>query len=158
MKRDYLEALGLEKAQIDGIMAENGKSIETYRNRCLAMEEELNALHETVASLEALKEERARLVEDLNRCTTEAEAFRDGVIASLVAEAAPSSAMASEALCRRLKEEAVRGGDLKEALCHLRETDPDAFRHGNTVLPIFSAAVFAPAEEFPSLSSAIRRR
>ncbi len=158
MKREFLEKMGLDKLQIDAVMAENGKSIEGYRSHCLALEEELAGLKNTAATCEELKADNTRLQEELTRQAAEADAFRDGVIASLVAEAAPSSAMASETLCRRLREEAARGGDLRAALRHLKETDPDAFRRGGTVLPLFAAAVLTPGEEFPSLSSPLRRR
>ena len=46
MKRDFLESLGLDKAGIDAIMTENGKSIEALRQRCEALEEEIRTLRE----------------------------------------------------------------------------------------------------------------
>ncbi len=155
MKREFLEKLGLGKAAIDAVMTEHSKSIEEYRNRAVGMEEELNALRETLFGVTA---ERDALSDLLAKQTEEAEAFRRRVILSAVTEARPSSDMAKQELCRRLDEEAQKGEDLKEALGRIRETDPDAFRKSEAVLPFFSVVHHANEETFPSLSTAMKRR
>ncbi|MBE6621940.1 MAG: hypothetical protein E7630_03200 [Ruminococcaceae bacterium] len=155
MKRDFLEKLGLSKATIDAIMTEHGKSTEEYRNRCLAAEEELTALREAA---EAANSQKESLMQTLAEQTAEAEAFRDRVILSLVEEAGPSSSMAKTALCRRLTEEALMGKDPREVLLQLEESDPDAFRKDGVLRPYFSTGSQGAVEDFPTLSSALKRR
>lgn len=155
MKREFLEKLGLSKATIDAIMTEHGKSTEEYRNRCLAAEEELTTLREAA---EAANTQKESLMQTLAEQTAEAEAFRDRVILSLVEEAGPSSSMAKTALCRRLTEEALMGKDPREALLQLKESDPDAFRKDGVLRPYFSTGSQGAVEDFPTLSSALKRR
>lgn len=155
MKREFLEKLGLNKATIDAIMTEHGKSTEEYRNRCIAAEEELAALREAA---EAVNAEKESLKQTLAEQTAEAEAFRDRVILSLVEEAGPSSSMAKTALCRRLTEEALMGKDPREVLLQLKESDPDAFRKDGVLRPYFSTGSQGAVEDFPTLSSALKRR
>lgn len=155
MKREFLEKLGLSKATIDAIMTEHGKSTEEYRNRCLAAEEELTTLREVA---EAANTQKESLMQTLAEQTAEAEAFRDRVILSLVEEAGPSSSMAKTALCRRLTEEALTGKDPREVLLQLKESDPDAFRKDGVLRPYFSTGSQGTVEDFPTLSSALKRR
>ncbi len=155
MKREFLEKLGLSKAAIDAVMAEHGKGLEEAHRRYAEAEEALTALCQTSESLTA---ERDRLKEALAQQTKEAENLRHKFILSLVAEACPSSGMAKEALYSRLSEEARRGSDLRGVLAALRETDPDAFGKPENAFPYFSVLSEAVVEEFPPLSSALKRR
>ncbi|MBQ4064940.1 MAG: hypothetical protein IJD10_02455 [Clostridia bacterium] len=151
MKREFLEKLGLGKEAIGAVMAEHGKGIEELRLRCEALEKE-------ASERLALAEENEGLKTALAEQTAAFEGFRDKVIAAAVAEAMPSSGMAKEALIGRLKEAALKGGDLAETVRRLKESDPDAFLRGETVFPVFSAVSMSSVEEFPPLSSALKRR
>ncbi len=152
MKRDFLEKLGLSKAAIDAVMAEHGKAIEELRQR-------LDALQKEAAVASSLAEEKAALSATLAETISSFEAFRDNVIASMAADAKPSSEMAKEALIRHLTEAAQQGGDLRDTVRCLKEQDPNAFRkEGETVLPVFSAVSFASEEDVPSLALSMRRR
>lgn len=155
MKREFLEKLGLGKAAIDAVMTEHGKSTEEARRRYTEAEEALASLRETATTVTA---ERDALQQSLTAATAEAEAFRNRVILSMVAEACPSSGMAKQELYRRLTEEALQGSDLREALMHLKESDPDAFRKDGVSLPVFSVMSRSVTEEFPSLSTGLKRR
>lgn len=155
MKREYLEKLGLSKTIIDAVMAEHGKSVEEARRHETEREEELSSLRETLSGITA---ERDALSDLLAKRTEEAEAFRRRMILTMVTEARPSSDMAKQEIYRRLEVEAQKGEDLKEALERMRETDPDAFRKDEAVLPFFSTVHHADEETFPSLSSAMKRR
>ncbi len=151
MKREFLEKLGLGKEAIGAVMAEHGKSIEELRLRCEAMEK-------TEAKLTALTKEAETLKKALAEKIAAFASFRDRVIASVIADAHPSSELARAEMIRRLCAASERGEDLKEALRGLREEDPDAFAKRSTSLPVFSAVCFASEGDFPSLSTAMRRR
>jgi len=155
MKREFLEKLGLGKAAIDAIMTEHGKNTEEARRRYTEAEEALASLRDTAAAVTA---ERDALKRSLAEATAGAEEFRNRVILSMVAESCPSSGMAKEALYRRLTEEALQGADLREALMRLKESDPDAFRKDSVSLPCFSVMSRPVTEEFPSLSTGLKRR
>lgn len=155
MKREFLEKLGLGKAAIDAVMTEHGKSTEEARRRYTEAEEALASLRDTAATVSA---ERDALQQSLAKTTAEAEDFRNRVILSMVAEACPSSGMAKEALYRRLTEEALQGADLRETLMRLKESDPDAFRKEEASLPCFSVMSRTVTEEFPPLSTGLKRR
>jgi hypothetical protein len=155
MKREFLEKLGLGKAAIDAVMTEHGKSTEEARRRYTQAEEALASLREAAAAVTA---ERDTLQQSLTEATAGAEEFRNRVILSMVAEACPSSGMAKQELYRRLTEEALRGTDLREALIRLKESDPDAFRKEGASFPCFSVMSRSVTEEFPSLSTGLKRR
>ncbi len=160
MKREFLEKLGLGKAAIDAVMAENGKSIEELRLRCEEQEKEkeIASLKEEKEQFSALSEEKEGLKKALADANTAFEAFRDGVITSAAAEAMPSSTMAKKELIRCLREASEKGEDLRETVRRLKEADPDAFLKSGAGYPLFSTACFSCVEEFPPLSSALKRR
>ena len=127
MKRDFLESLGLDKAGIDAIMTENGKSIEALRQRCEALEEENRTLREEKEEALRKAAEDDAEIKRLRDACERAEAFRQNVIAEFIAEAAPASALAAAEIRRLLSEEAERGAPLREALARLKKADPAAF-------------------------------
>ena len=151
MKREFLEKLGLGKEAIGAVMAEHGKSIEELRLRLEQAEGEASAVP-------TLSEENRVLKETLTKQQEIFTAFRDKVIASLVAEAHPVSALTRSELIRRLCQASEQGEDLKDTLRQLREEDPDAFAKRGGTLPVFSAVCFASEEDSSALSIAMRRR
>lgn len=132
MKRDFLEALGLNKDVIDAIMAENGKSIEALRLRCQSLEE-------ITAQRDVAFQENTALKEELQKTADTFTAFRDGVIHRLVSEARPSSALAEKELIRLMTEAANEGRDLCQTMEALKESTPDGFQTEHCNAPIFSA-------------------
>ena len=140
MKREFLEELGLDKATIDEIMSEHGKSVSALKERC-------KDLTEKESIIAALTEERDGLIASLSAESEKLTAFKSGIIDSIVKEARPSSALAEKELRRVLSE--CECGNIKEELKRIMESDPDAFRHETVSVPYFSA--FNPCDmPFPT--------
>ncbi len=103
--------------------------------------------------IQTIMEDHEALKQQLARQEAEAEAFRNDVIAELVAEAHPSSAMAEAETIRQLTEAVRRGDNVNEALHRLKESDPGAFQGKAVSGPIFSVATVGTVEEFPAVAS-----
>jgi hypothetical protein len=70
MKRKFLEDMGLTKEQVDLIMSENGKDIETHKNDAQKYKDDLVKAQETLKSFDgvdvtALRGQITKLTEDL---------------------------------------------------------------------------------------------
>lgn len=65
MKREFLEDLKLEKEMIDKIMAENGKDIESEKQKVIAKQTELDSLNDTKKDLEQQIKDRDKQLKEL---------------------------------------------------------------------------------------------
>lgn len=66
MKRTDLEAMGLTEEQIETIMAQNGKDIQSEKAKASMKDDELSALRESAKELEALKKQNMTDIELAN--------------------------------------------------------------------------------------------
>ena len=140
MKRDFLEAFGLNKADIDAILAENGKHLDALRQQYRVLEEERAKWEEEKAALETQRQTAEEELARLRQSAAEADRFREAVINGFVSEAKPASTLAEREIRRQLNETAKDGGDPREALARLKSDDPGAFcRDEEPERPIFAS-------------------
>lgn len=151
MKREFLETMGLDKENVDRIMAENGADIEREKAKNATVKEDLekaqSALSDREKDLEALKktagdaESTKKQLEELQeKYTKEAEAHKaeiaerdyDAAVASHVADLKFSSKGAKAAFVADLKAKKLEIKDGKldgfdKYLEEAKKADPEAF-------------------------------
>lgn len=76
MKRQFLEDLGLSKEQIDSIMAENGKDIESAKDGVKALEGKVQNLESENTALKGQVSDRDKQLETLKASTGDNEALK----------------------------------------------------------------------------------
>lgn len=151
MKREFLEAMGLDKENVDRIMAENGADIEREKAKTATVKEDLEkaqtALSDREKDLESLKktagdaESTKKQLEELqDKYTKETEAHKaeiaerdyDAAVSSHVADLKFSSKGAKAAFVADLKAKklVIKDGKLDGFDKYLEEAkkdDPEAF-------------------------------
>lgn len=132
MKREFLEELGLDKAVIDAIMSEHGKSVTALKEQCREGEEK-----DTVIS--SLTKENDELKCRLDNEIKARSSFKEGVIDEMISEASVSSSLAGAEIKRILL--SCQDGKIKAKLNELMTSCPDAFVKDRVSMPIFSVSV-----------------
>lgn len=155
MKRKFLEDLGLEKEQVDSIMAEHGKSIkadadviaeleelkttaETLQNQLTERDNDLEELKTKATSSEDLEEKLAELQEKYTAETEahKAELEKQRKLSEIKLGVIKAGARNEKAVMALLDSEQIKVNDdgvhgLKEQLEALSESDPYLFDTGN---------------------------
>lgn len=151
MKREFLEAMGLDKENVDKIMAENGADIEREKAKTAAVKEDLEAARQQLSDrekdLEELKKTagdaevtKKQLEELQTKYTAESEAHKaeiaardyDAAVAGHVAGLKFSSKGAKAAFVAGLKAKKLEVKDGKldgfdKYLEDAKKADPEAF-------------------------------
>lgn len=151
MKREFLEAMGLDKENVDKIMAENGADIEREKAKTATVKEDLEkaqealsdrekdleALKKTAGDAESTKKQLEELQEKYNKETEAhkaeiAERDYDAAVASHVADLKFSSRGAKAAFVADLKAKKLEIKDGKldgfdKYLEEAKKADPEAF-------------------------------
>lgn len=134
MKREFLEELGLERAVIDAIMSEHGKSVTSLKEQCRENEEKDTAISTLT---EENRELKARLDDEVKaHCS-----FKEGLIDEMISEASVSSSLAGAEVKRILL--CCEDGKIKTKLNELKTSCPDAFIKDRSAMPVFSVSVCA---------------
>lgn len=134
MKREFLEELGLDKALIDAIMSEHGKSVTSLKEKCSESREKDDLIICLTKENEELK---SRLEGEIKAHSS----FKEGMIDEMIEEAFVSSSLAGAEIKRILL--TCEDGKIKAKLNELMNDCPDAFIKDRHSMPIFSVSACA---------------